>query len=51
MALLDAGVSMEVTNNQGQTAILAAIQSRKENAINVLGFLFVLALTRMLLFD
>lgn len=35
MALLDAGVSMEVTNNQGQTAILAAIQSRKENAINV----------------
>ena len=35
MALLDAGASMEMINNQGQTALLAAIQSRKENAINV----------------
>jgi hypothetical protein len=35
VALLDAGASMEFTNNQGQTAILAAIQCRKENAINV----------------
>jgi ethanolamine utilization microcompartment shell protein EutL len=35
VALLDSGVSMEIVNNQGQTAILAAIQSRKENAINV----------------
>jgi hypothetical protein len=40
MALLDAGVSMEVTNSQGQTAILAAIQSRKENAINVIQLCF-----------
>ncbi len=33
--LLDAGASPELPNEQGQTAILAAIQSRKENAINV----------------
>jgi ankyrin repeat protein len=35
MALLDSGASTELANSQGQTAILAAIQSRKENAINV----------------
>jgi hypothetical protein len=47
MALLDSGLSMEIANNQGQTAILAAIQLRKENAINVfkkrcLNFVYVL---------
>jgi ankyrin repeat protein len=36
MVLLEAGASMETLNDQGQTAVLAAIQLRKENAINVL---------------